>query len=481
MHSANGKLKNKDQERFSRARFDWRRVVVFTHRWLGICGCLLFIAWFASGLVMMYARMPELSASERLSRLPSLDLSLARVSPADAFSQRHQPPATIRIGMLAGRPVYRAQAGGEWVTVFADNGEPFDRLSGEGAVDEAKRLAPESAAVSYDGRLTGPDQWTLQHARSLPMHRVALGGADDARLYFAEATGEVVLKTTAPARRIAYVGAVLHWLYFTPFRRNHDVWTRSVIWLSALGTLMCALGLVWGFYNASRSPYRGWLRWHHVIGLVFGVVSFTWIFSGLLSLEPVEWHADTAPTAAQRGAFSGGALNLGAVTLAQIKAQTPPGTREVEIVPFRGEPRLLFDGRARAPVDDQQIAAALGAAMPGAAPADVQQLDDYDDYYYDRTQLLPLPVVRARYRDAAATWLYVDPNRGTIARREEWSSRVNRWLYHGLHSLDFPFLYRRRPLWDIVMILLILGGIGSAVTALGPASRRLWRHVHRLL
>jgi hypothetical protein len=31
------------------------------------------------------------------------------------------------------------------------------------------------------------------------------------------------------------------------------------------------------------------------------------------------------------------------------------------------------------------------------------------------------------------------------------------------------------------MIVLILGGIGSAVTAVIPAARRLWRHAHRLL
>ncbi|HEX7137241.1 MAG TPA: hypothetical protein VF219_05325, partial [Vicinamibacterales bacterium] len=366
------------------------------------------------------------------------------------------------------------------ITIYADTGERLEPLSGEGALDEAKRLAPESAAtVRYDGRLIAPDQWTLQHTRSLPMHRVALG--DDARLYFAERTGEVVLKTTASARRIAYAGAVLHWLYFTPFRRNHGLWLQTIIWLSALGTLMCVLGLVWGFYNWSRSPYRGWLRWHHFVGLAFGMVSFTWIFSGLLSLDPVDWHADTDPTPTQRSAFSGGALNLGELTLANINAQMPAGVKEVEIVPFRGQPRLLFDGKAREPVDDQPIAAALAAAMPGVAPTDIERLNDYDDYYYDRTQSLPLPVVRARYRDAAATWLYVDPNRGAIVRKEERSSRVNRWLYHGLHSLDFPFLYRRRPLWDIVMILLILGGAGSAMTAVVPVSRRLWRHVHRLL
>jgi hypothetical protein len=411
-----------------------------------------------------------------------LNLSSARVSLADAFSPLQQTISSVRIGMLGGRPVYRAQAGREWITVYADNGARFEQMNPYSALAEARRFWPEAGeTLKYDGRLAEPDQWTLQHARSLPMYRIALGTDDDALLYFAERTGEVVLKTTAPARRVAYVGAVLHWLYFTPLRRDHALWLRMMISLSALGTVMCALGLVWGFYNWSRFPFRGWLRWHHFIGLVFGVVSFTWIFSGLLSLDPVDWHADTAPTATQQTAFSGGPLHFEQVTLADIRARTPAGTKEIEIVPFRGSARLLFDGKAPEPVDERQVADALGAAMPGVAPADVARLTEYDAYYYDRTRSLPLPVIRARYRDAPATWLYVDPNRGAIVRKEERSSRVNRWLYHGLHSLDFPFLYESRPLWDIVTILLLLGGIGSAATAVVPAARRLWRHVHRLL
>ncbi len=327
---------------------DWRRAVVFTHRWLGVCGCLFFIAWFASGIVMMYARMPELSPAERLARLPRLDLTAARIPLGDAFPRNHEQHVSVRIGMLSGRPVYRAQAGRAWTTVYADTGARFDGLNTTGALDEAKRLAPEFASTArYDGRLTEPDQWTLQHVRSLPMHRVALGGGDDAVLYFAERTGEVVVKTTAATRRIAYPGAVLHWLYFTPFRKHHELWTQSIIWMSALGTLMCVLGLVWGFYNWSRTPHRGWLRWHHYIGLAFGVVSFTWIFSGLLSLDPLDWHADTSPTPFQRGAFAGGPLNLGGVTLEEIRARMPAGAKEIDIVPFLGRPRLLFDGKAR--------------------------------------------------------------------------------------------------------------------------------------
>jgi hypothetical protein len=57
----------------------------------------------------------------------------------------------------------------------------------------------------------------------------------------------------------------------------------------------------------------------------------------------------------------------------------------------------------------------------------------------------------------------------------ERASRWNRWLYHGFHSLDFPFLCYKRPLWDIVMIVLSLGGIAMSVTSALPAWRRLLR------
>ena len=68
-------------------------------------------------------------------------------------------------------------------------------------------------------------------------------------------------------------------------------------------------------------------------------------------------------------------------------------------------------------------------------------------------------MLRVRYDDPQQTWLYFDPRHGTIARKEERLTRLNRWLYHGFHSLDFPFLYYKRPLWDIVVIVLSIGGI----------------------
>ena len=118
--------------------------------------------------------------------------------------------------------------------------------------------------------------------------------------------------------------------------------------------------------------------------------------------------------------------------------------------------------------------------MPGTAVDDAVWLEEYDAYYYDRNGARLLPVLRVRYDDPSRTWLYLDPQRGVIVRKEERLSRVNRWLYHGLHSLDFPFLYTRRPLWDVVVILLSLGGITLSVTSLTQGWRRLRRHGRRL-
>src|SRR6185295_15045129 len=98
-------------------------------------------AWFISGVVMIYARMPELDARERRAHLPALDFSAARVAPADAFAAAPTPPERLRIGMRGGRPVYRAIVQGRWRHVFADDGRAPTGLSRDEALAEAARFA----------------------------------------------------------------------------------------------------------------------------------------------------------------------------------------------------------------------------------------------------------------------------------------------------------------------------------------------------
>ncbi len=516
-----------------RRLLDWRALLVYTHRWLGIAGCLLFVVWFLSGIVLMYARMPSLSAEERLSRLAPIDLASARVEPAEAAARVPFAPATLRVGMLGARPVYRFGLGPYWVTVYADSAEVLSGLAAEEAVGLARAFAPERPTLRHD-TLLEPDQWTLSAAlRPLfPLHRVALGDSAGTVLYVSAPTGEPVLKSTQRERLWGYLGAVVHWLYFTPLRRNTGLWVDVVVWVSIAGCVMCLSGLVWGVWRfspfsryrlkreAAHSPYAGLMKWHHYAGLVFGLTTFTWIFSGLMSMTPWDWSPGNSPTRREREAATGGPLNLDAVTLDRIRrsfealsVQFVP--REVEVSQFRGEPFALAyrppdDGRTVPwlntdfaafvePVSLERQLVWLASpergtfsrfppealmdvarhALPEAAMVDAVWLDQYDAYYYDQTGARALPVLRARYDDEADTWLYLDPFKGAVVQKEVRRSRLERWLYHGLHSLDFPFLYRSRPLWDIVVIILSIGGVVLSVTTMVPAWRRLRRQARK--
>jgi hypothetical protein len=67
-----------------------------------------------------------------------------------------------------------------------------------------------------------------------------------------------------------------------------------------------------------------------------------------------------------------------------------------------------------------------------------------------------------------------------VVRKEERLTRLNRWLYHGFHSFDFPFLYYRRPLWDIVVIGLSIGGLVLSISTFNTGWRRVWKRTKGL-
>src|SRR5690606_34626712 len=144
---------------------------------------------------------------------------------------------------------------------------------------------------------------------------------------------------------------------------------------------------------------------------------------------------------------------------------------------------ILLDagsGRPVAPVADEALVQRLQAELATARPVDTAMLDEYDDYYYSRQGQLPLPVLRIKFDDPARSWVYVDPQRGDLLAVIHKYSRVERWLYSGLHSLDFAFWYHQRPLWDIGVILLLCGGLATSLLGLWLGLRRLGQDLLRL-
>ena len=476
------------------------RVAIYTHRWLGIVLGLLFVVWFVSGIVMMYARMPALDPGERLARLPGIDPVSIRAAPT-----RLANASSLTLQSLEGRPVYRITEGGRSHYVFADTGDAVPPVDATQALRIARAFAGGHLNAAYEALLLDADQWTFDVRRQMPLHRIALDDSQDTRVYVAQNGGAVVMKTTRAGRLAGLAGAVPHWLYAAPFRRATAAWSQTIIWLSLAGSVLCLVGIGWGVWRLAPirgyrlrdrrqwSPYASWMRWHHYAGLLFGITTLTWVFSGLLSMDPWNWSPSTAPTREQRERLAEGGPLPQNLTVDQVRRSissfAPDRPKEVEFITFRGRGYavaangLVSLDAPHLGVHDQlppdQIVGAAPLVMPGVPIEGMHWMDEYDAYYYDRAgrsgSTKPLPVLRVRYADPQRTWLYLDPRRGVIVRKEERLSRLNRWLYHGLHSFDFPWLYYRRPLWDAVVIVLSLGGLLLSVSTVSASVRRLRR------
>src|SRR5580704_19678604 len=78
----------------SRAIAQFRRILIFVHRWMGVPFCLLFLMWFLSGIAMMYCDYPMVSRQDQISHSPALDPAAIKLSPEQAYGslQRREMP-----------------------------------------------------------------------------------------------------------------------------------------------------------------------------------------------------------------------------------------------------------------------------------------------------------------------------------------------------------------------------------------------------
>lgn len=221
-----------------------KKGLIFVHRWMGVCFCLLFLLWFTSGMAMMYWDYPEVTRADRLARGAELDGARIRISPEDAFSrlQSSEPPDRVRLNMFDGRPVYRFDFRGDQAMVDADDGERQSEFPPATTLRIAAAWAgrPPEEAKEQDNLVE--DQWTVsgEFQELRPIREYAW--ADGQEVYVSTVTGEVVQHTTRTSRLGAYIGPIPHWLYFTPLRRRAELWSSVVIWASGLATGIALLG-----------------------------------------------------------------------------------------------------------------------------------------------------------------------------------------------------------------------------------------------
>jgi hypothetical protein len=288
------------------------------------------------------------------------------------------------------------------------------------------------------------------------------------------------------------------------------VWAWTVIAISAIGVLSSVTGIVNGIWrwrfsgrykNGSRSPYRETaMRWHHILGLAFGAILCTWIFSGLMSMNPLgifDARGTKPDAAAMQGASPAASrLPLPVDAVLALLAGERFAARELEWRVLDGEPFIL----ARDARNDTRIirASADGFAAMRAWPEDAlrravahalpypvaafEKLARYDAWYYARDAASMyggderrLPALRAVFADPSATWLHVDMRTGQLELAADRSQRAGRWLFNLLHSWDLPALLAVNRLRIAVLVALSAGGLLLSVTAAVIAFRRLAR------
>lgn len=479
----------------------WPRVnrwLTWFHRWSGVVLCLVVIAWFVSGVVLIYVPFPALSDHDRLLHSEPIDATRLVREPAAVLAQVPGADQLLLVS-VAGQPTYLAfRDDGLPIAVAGDDEPVAAPLSARTAQTVAERFGGASA-ISVEGPLRY-DQWIVhQHFDPFrPFYRVRLNDADHTDLYVSERTGQVLQRTRGSERAWNWCGAVLHWIYFTPLRKSWSAWNQTVWWLSLVALLASIAGTWLGIHRLLKtraagrsawSPFRGWMRWHHIVGVFASVIVLAWIFSGWLSMDHGRLFSKggVAPDHARQ--FQGMSLESAVRAVPAGFVRQIGSSAEIRFAAVAGRPFVAAQGgkpasarvfwldspnaAATPGIASTLLVAGLKAAWPGTdiiQPAPDSGLDFYAVAESLGEQAVPFIV-----SGSDPLRIYVDAVSGKLLVVMDRSRRAYAWVYYALHTFNFPALLGHSTVRQTLVLVLMLIGLGFSVTGTVLGFQRLRR------
>ncbi|GGD60604.1 sulfite reductase subunit alpha [Pseudoxanthomonas indica] len=482
----------------------FERAILLIHRWIGIFACVLFVTWFISGVILAYVRWPAMDRTERVNVLKPIEWSSVGASPTAALQalQLQDFPKDFRLEMSGGKPVYRAIGWDkrERVATEAQTGTAAIEqppVSGEAGLAIVREQLSAPAATLETADLER-DQWTVTgyFNKHRPFHLVSLNDEAGSKYYVSVATGEIVLDTKRKERFWNWLGAIPHWIYFPIIRKHEGKWTWMIYGLSAAGIFVAISGVWIGikrvrlsrrYSNGKRVPFSGWLRWHHILGLIGGFFLCMWVISGLLTMYPGGFLEGRSLTKTDFERFRGvsaprfprvdfNALGSVAGDARRITFNYMAGV-PILVLEYPGASSRVLDARSLKPITYQSplYRQATEALVPEAKLLSMSWIQDGDEYWHTGFASKKLPVVRAIFDDQV--WFHIDPEAGAVIDVMDRTARVDRWTAVGIHDLDWYWLLKKRPLWDFVLLVTIIPGLAISVTALVIGFKRLRKSV----
>lgn len=473
----------------------FKRLLYSSHRVLGTILSILFLIWFLSGFVMIYHSFPQVGAADRWDKLDPLSSNLI---PLDSLDIPTNDWRAIELKSLTHNPTLYLSSKDTTYTLSV-NGREVESVD---IWSYAKRWSMGS--IAKVDTMYHLDQWNPFSSRRdhFPLYKFYFDDPEKHQLYVSSHTGEALQFTSQSSRIWAWLGAIPHWVYFTSLRQDLQLWKDVVIALSGIGAIMCLVGGIWGVdmyiktYRRKRkwaSPYKKIAyKWHHILGFIFGFFVFTFVFSGMMSLYyvpqwlvPVQSKEITVqlqnnkplPFDSYKGDYT------------ELITRFPEQIKSIQWSRFGNIPvyKVAIDGNiqlfdASTPevqpfvADEHRVRQQLDKIL--SSPYSIQLLDKYDNYYVHAHHKLPLPVYKVEVADADCTTYYINPENGNI-RTFNTNSRIQKWLYGGLHSFNIKFLVDRPILWNLVMWITMLGGTLVSGTGVWLSIQYLRRKVKK--
>lgn len=294
--------------------------------------------------------------------------------------------------------------------------------------------------------------------RHIPIYR--LTGVDGSYTYVSSKTGEILQHNTAVGRRWAWVGALPHYVYITPLRRDSKMWKNTVIWMSGLCTVSVIFGLVIAvrFLIKTRRlkifGRKSW-QWHYSWGLIFGLSMLAFIFSGMMSLAQIpDWLMKSKPAPPSKLMVAKdnvdlsilpekfGIANIDATPLPSIKITSGETT---SLLPLNSDSDIDFSP------DHMRDVVARHTGEPVIKTESIT-----DDIFYSSQGV---PGYKAVTENYTVYW-----NDEGYFRVMDSKSKAQAVCYRILHTMNLPLINKSKWIHDVFMWILLTGGLVVVVT-----------------
>lgn len=453
--------------------------IISLHHWLGTFFSMLFLIWFLSGFVMMYHTFPFLSKNQQTAMLPLGQVDNI-LNPKEVFKVNAKESIyKLTLNFQLEKPVlHLITTSGKLLSKYADTGIPVDVSK-----EKASAIAKENLKINTDAEitiLTELDQWIprTRYLKHMPIYKVSFDDSNKTYAYISSITGKVLATNTVSERFWSWLGAIPHWIYFKDIRIHNTLWFQLIVWLSSFGFLMVVTGIITGIIRYKKKPKAKfkrfkdkWYNYHYYFGLFFGTFVCTWIFSGWMSMTPFSWTPSTSLNEKELQLWQKGSFLLSDISSETwdnfLDITKGASLQESNFTVFNKDiyttvyqanscSQLYNLTKPNKPPKVKDYTTIIESFNLNNSIESIELLNKYDNYYYSRHNTKELPVIKVNTSNK--TSYYISPKTTTILYKCATRNRIQRWIYHGLHSLDFSFLAWRRPLWDIILFILLIGG-----------------------